>query len=418
MQPVCNGLNQNSASKRKANEPPPLIKEPQLKKTQVHLPFSEMKPQGGLPTSNRFASLENHANQPGTSSIGRQKQKNAVPPIVTVDMDLIAIRKLMEGANVDAKQYYIKFMSIGTKILVQNLAYYNLILAELTKQNKRFFTHDIPAERTAKFVLSGLHEMPADDIKAALLELEIACLEVKKMRTKNKGQCLYLVYFSQNIVTLNKLKSIKSILSVIVKWSPYIASKRGPTQCNNCQLYGHGNRNCHLAPRCLLCAGQHKKDNCPLSTETVFIATCSLCAGDHVSNDLSCPKRIEYIAMRKSSSSRLKPQIVEPGNAAQHQQSNMSNTRTILRATPTPNAATSSDTPSTSTVVPIRPTYAHIASQRPSIAPGNNDLFTAEELVDLTMALISSLAKCKTKSEQFEVVSKLAFKFVYPTNGP
>lgn len=43
----------------------------------------------------------------------------------------------------------------------------------------------------------------------------------------------------------------------------------------------------------------------------------------------------------------------------------------------------------------------------------NTDLFTAEELLQLTMTLITDLSKCRTKIEQFQVVSNIAIKFVY-----
>lgn len=38
-----------------------------------------------------------------------------------------------------------------------------------------------------------------------------------------------------------------------------ISSKNGPTQCNNCQLHGHGRKNCTLQPRCAKCAGKHEQ---------------------------------------------------------------------------------------------------------------------------------------------------------------
>ena len=43
----------------------------------------------------------------------------------------------------------------------------------------------------------------------------------------------------------------------------------------------------------------------------------------------------------------------------------------------------------------------------------NNNLFSFEELKNLTLDLISNLRKCKTREEQFQVVTNLACKFLY-----
>lgn len=42
-----------------------------------------------------------------------------------------------------------------------------------------------------------------------------------------------------------------------------------------------------------------------------------------------------------------------------------------------------------------------------------NDLFSEQEFMDLTMELITKLRVCKNKQEQFGVITQLAFKFVY-----
>lgn len=229
------------------------------------------------------------------------------------------------------------------------------------------------------------------------------------MRTKNEDQCLFLVYFAQKSVTLHALKNIKSIMSVVVKWSSYIASKKGPPQCNNCQLYGHGNRNCHLLPRCLLCAGKHNKASCPSAKDINFVPICSLCGANHNSNNPAWPKRAEYIAMRKTTSQRKMANIVSPSMYTQHnQQSSNTNVSTAnqLRQQPpqpAPTTSTSLVPPSTS-VNRSQTTYASIVSPQP-ILPNNEELIT-------------NLSSCKTRSEQFLVVSNLAFKFVYPNHGP
>lgn len=413
------GIAINESQKRRANDPPLPFGEHLPKKVQLH---SGTMKSPGLTTSNRFASLGNNANLPTTPSVATKPKKPSIPPIVTTSMDLQAVRLLMDTAKVEKSRYFIKFMSIGTKILLQTRADYDNTIVELNKNKTQFFTHDIPSEKTTKFVLSGLHDMPILDIKSALLEAKINCLDIKKMRTKNKDQCLFLVYFEQKSITINTIKNVKSILSVIVKWSPYIASQNGPTQCNNCQLYGHGNRNCHLLPRCLLCAGQHNKDNCPSSKDINFVPTCSLCADHHISNDPNCPKRAEYLTMRKSTSVHQKlrtaSSIVNNQNSPQmfNTISSKSNQHKPPPRQPEPQTSTSSATPLTSRMSPSI-SYANIVNGQPNIQ-AKDELFSTEELIQLTTELINNLTNCKTRCEQFQVVSNLAFKFVYSHHGP
>lgn len=316
-------------------------------------------------------------------------------------------------------------MTIGTKIMLQDITNFKATINLLKEQKTPFFTHDIHADKTVKFVLSGLHELPIEEIKTALSELEVNCLDIKPMRTKSSQQSLYLVYFAHKSVTLSQLKAIKAVLSVIIKWSPYTSSfKNGPTQCNNCQLYGHGNRNCHLPPRCLLCAGEHKKTECPYIQATNFSPLCCLCAGKHQSNHHSCPKRAEYVNMRQTSMGRYKTRV-------EHQQPIQSENppKTKLQNLPSRQIATSIATPShtqtSASQFPLQPppttfssyarsqtSYADIVAAQP-IDPANKDLFTADELMELTMALITDLSRCRTKIEQFQAVSNLAIKFEY-----
>ena len=85
----------------------------------------------------------------------------------------------------------------------------------------------------------------------------------------------------------------------------------------------------------------------------------------------------------------------------------------------------------------MNPTYSHNANNfpntlrqsnpiRPSVWPpqresnnmysnnnnANGELFTIPELQSLTMDLINNLRNCKTKLDQFEVITNLACKFL------
>lgn len=331
----------------------------------------------------------------------------------------------MRMVKIDKPKYFIKYMAIGTKITVSDAADYQKIKSHLVSVSKPFFTHDIPEDKTTKFVLSGLPDMDLVEIKHHMTLENVPFLDIKKMKTKSATQHLFIVYFAAKTMKLDTLKQTKALGNVIVKWTPYSNSRNGPTQCNTCQLYGHGSKNCNLPPRCLLCAGSHSKSNCPASKKDQFTPRCCLCNGSHQSNHVECPKRTSYITMRLETSGRYKQHQTPNRNTASHQAS--SNTQPQQNNVNRPNAWSSlfknfSQPPPSSSPPPPPP--AHNLSnlhQSPANTTGsshqqhqqNNDLFTMEELINISNELINELSKCTTKIQQFQVVNQLAIKFVF-----
>lgn len=61
-----------------------------------------------------------------------------------------------------------------------------------------------------------------------------------------------------------------------------INTKKQPTQCKRCQLYGHSHNYCHLSFRCVKCGVKHDTKLCTKSLE--IKPTCALCKGEHPAN--------------------------------------------------------------------------------------------------------------------------------------
>ncbi|GJQ71902.1 hypothetical protein Trydic_g3011 [Trypoxylus dichotomus] len=59
------------------------------------------------------------------------------------------------------------------------------------------------------------------------------------------------------------------------------------TQCHRCQLYGHGQRNCHAAAVCVKCAAPHQRAECTKPMDVP--AKCALCSGPHTASYRGCP---------------------------------------------------------------------------------------------------------------------------------
>jgi hypothetical protein len=71
----------------------------------------------------------------------------------------------------------------------------------------------------------------------------------------------------------------------------YNASK-GPFQCKCCQCFGHTQRNCGYAPRCVVCGDAHPSRKCVTPHQRL---KCCGCGGDHTANcrGSSKPKEAE-----------------------------------------------------------------------------------------------------------------------------
>jgi hypothetical protein len=116
-----------------------------------------------------------------------------------------------------------------------------------------------------------------------------------------------LLYFEQSKkVKIADVRKNKSLFNLIVKYEYYSEKGKGPTQCSNCQLFGHGSTNCHLVPKCVKCSQPHKSDLCVFNSAAASNSDkskipqekfkCANCMGNTTDNYSKCPARLQYIA--------------------------------------------------------------------------------------------------------------------------
>lgn len=359
-------------------------------------------------TRNRYADLTDNENEVAANMPKPPKIK--IPPIVVINASYAEINDLMNKINV--KNYNLKNMSMGIKVLCNTLDDYYASVGGLKEAKAEFHSHGITSQQPMKFVLGGLPELSVDEVKSGLQSANVSFIDVKKMRTKsdNKNYALYLVYFANKTVKLSELKATKFILNVVISWSPYVASKKGPTQCNNCQLHGYGSRNCNLPPRCSKCGGKHASSDClryqfPLP-EQPFI--CCLCGNAHSSRDRNCPKRTDYIKMKLSRSSNMQHPPNNPNQTNGHSHQRTSQKPPFIR--------NDSEFPALSVQQGRKYADWFLPNQSSPAVSSNmstsEELFSPQQLLDLTTELISNLRSCRSKLDQFQVITKLAIKYV------
>lgn len=397
-----------------------------------------------IPTFNRYADLSDNANE-STIVPPTKPNRPKIPPIVVEKMTFNTIKETMNQIGIPTTAYYTKYISIGIKILISDIENYKKAIKALTESKQIGFTHDIPSEKTVKFVLSGLPEFPIDYVKQGLEENDLKFVDIKLMNLKLKRyeqQASYIVYFENKSIRLSDLSKIESVHNVMVTWHPYVSARNGPTQCNNCQLYGHGARNCFSPPRCMNCGGKHKTEECLKDMDPIqnFEPKCCLCAGSHTSNDRNCPKRLEYINLRVKAATKTSKQTarrnfapennlnfsnkfypplrpVKPNQpfsrwfqpnqpAEQSQQSSRPHQSFEL-----PSMTQSTNTQQQSFLPSQAPRPAQYSTQEHRNNVPNDCLFSAEELIGISKDLIIALRSCRSKMDQFDAILSVALKF-------
>lgn len=315
--------------------------------------------------------------------------KNVIPPITILKCNIEDTRELCETNNISG--YALKRISIGLKLFCKNQDDYDKVIKILDKKNIEYFTYASKHERPYKALLFGLDKMDPKLLKAKLIDIGLRCLDVKLVIRNcqfNQERIIYVVYFKRQTITVNELRKQYSNIDYIrVSWDYQRSRKNKVTQCYNCQMFGHGASRCKVKTFCAKCAGNHKTEECK-----VEIFKCANCNEQHKSNSPQCPSRQNYLQIKKhfSNQKHNSPRPIQ--NRANYN----ANYPNILRQQTNP-----------------APSIWHQQNVNLNTNTNNNNLFSLEEIQNLTLELINGLKNCKSKADQFQVVTSLACKFLY-----
>jgi hypothetical protein len=169
---------------------------------------------------------------------------------------------------IKSKKFETKLLSIGIRVHIVEKSEYDLFCQALQKEKVSFFKYHTAEIRPRKIVLTGLHKMDLTELKNELAEQNIHPADIKTLNLNANSysydnQCVYLLYFNPGTVKLSEIRKVKHINHIIVKWSPYSPRSHNKyPQCRNCQMYGHSSINCNMPTYCLVCAKNHKTDDC------------------------------------------------------------------------------------------------------------------------------------------------------------
>lgn len=266
-------------------------------------------------SSNRYDILNSIGDQELVASHSEPSavmKKAKVPPIVVIVSNFKAFRSELSSFLSNVKVNFQICRRGEIRILAETFDGHKHLLQYLTEKMYKFYSFDAKSERPFKAVLKGLsNDQTVGEISDCLTELlgfapnQVILMKRKanaKINETGIHQENYLVHFDRTKVNnLKYLEKARVLFNVRIKWENFkrLGGIHNLTQCRNCQAYGHGTRNCHMAPKCMICGdSSHTKDNCPVK-EAANSFKCVNCGGKHKSNFFDCPVRSKIIASRQ-----------------------------------------------------------------------------------------------------------------------
>lgn len=318
------------------------------------------------------------------------ERKEKCPPIF-VKGDPPGMRSSLRKCIARGLRCTFRLCTDGVKIITDEKSHYQMVLGFLDERKYEYFTHDDPTTKPMKVVLRGLDNM---DVKELTAELEGRHLKISNIfkivrhdQSRKYRDQLYLIHLERGSISVKDLKSIRTVNDTMVKWERYRPAHRDVTQCMNCFNFGHGTKNCHMAPRCKKCGDKHPSDMCDAMEEAD--PKCVNCGDKHWATSKHCPKRHEFIAIRKKAAvnnqpNRTRPPALNEVNFPQLVAGNQPSTTELPR----------------SQWPPLHP--PGFRKQQGEALPAEDALppYTSEQLVPIYKELVARLRSCKTRIDQ------------------
>jgi len=134
-----------------------------------------------------------------------------------------------------------------------------------------FHIFSLPEDRCVRLLLKNLGKgMPESAVREELESLNILVQEVMQLRSgrrdqdpaKDRPPTPHFIVSVARGPEVTRVRSLTELCGLRVTVETYVAPKC-PLQCKRCQRFGHTQRNCGYAPRCVACGGSHLSGDCP-----------------------------------------------------------------------------------------------------------------------------------------------------------
>lgn len=354
-------------------------------------------------------------------------------PVITVTLP--PTKEMYDVIDKLSKDHTFYSRSGELKIFPSSAEYHRRITAKLSEMKVPFFTHPLKGEPRFRSVLYGIPHLPIATIVAQLSEHNIVPVSVEYLLTKDEREKnistaalaglesnrlrSYVLEFSSATVKRDQVHNIKYVNHHICSWRIFKSGGNGPTICNRCCMFGHGQRCCGRAPVCSRCAEAHSTSDCPLSPgkNGRMKFKCINCINNeldskHCASSPDCPSRELYTSRRrlanearnKKSATSNTSRVVTPRHVSRSNGPPLMQGIATSRARTPHRAATMSKS------------YAEaISGARSRTTPSQSkshsqSIFTLDECADLLFSAIEDLQGCESKLDQLKVIAGLLQK--------
>lgn len=177
---------------------------------------------------------------------------------------------------------------------------------ELLKEKAHsFHTYSESRDRHNTYVLRNHYRCSKEEMLNILKAQNIAATHVEFLI--DNANPLYLVRFEKNGPNVASLNIQHKIVNhLVVKWEHFKNNSKKPTQCKNCQLWGHAASNCGYKTRCVKCLESHARGECARKDKLTGQPSCVNCGkSGHPSNSPTFSEYIKHVTFLES---RMKAQ--------------------------------------------------------------------------------------------------------------
>lgn len=340
------------------------------------------------------------------------------PPIIIENMEILQLMTKIKPLGIPTPEK-LKFENSrrGIKIWTVDDDTCNKTYT-FCKEKLDGYTHAPHDQRFIRYFVYGLFPMETETLKTALktAEMEPEKVRMSPKNEKYPNEATYILYYRQaQGMTLEKLQTFTGIEGITAKFKHCRTKDKEPTQCSNCQAFGHGTEHCFRSPICVRCAENHESRKCHLIPEIMEESDrpktkpkipqdklkCALFGqiGDHSAAYRQCPIRIKYksdfkdFMEARTSASRKKPPFISQRELPKlPENSGLVHPLATLHRPHYPVQATNC--------------LQFAQPAKVNFNPGNQELLSIEDCMDIYEKMTADLLQCTSVAEQLHTIRK------------
>lgn len=241
--------------------------------------------------ANFFEALKDLEPEPKVGSAKEEKEVKP-PPIYLREKTTNTL--INELKAVCGNEFYVTQIKRGrideTKIQAKSINAYRKTVTLLESNKRNYYTFQMKGMRAFSVIIKGIDAtVNCNDIKDELQEKGFLVRAVINIKNRQKiAQPMFRIELEpEKGKGKHPIYDLKYLLyRRIVVEEPH--KRNGPTQCFNCQEFGHTRGYCQLKPTCVSCGSLHKSEVCPNNKTDPQQRKCANCGENHTANYRGC----------------------------------------------------------------------------------------------------------------------------------